>query len=117
MGLLDFFKTTAETSEQPLKRSLRSRHYKANYKKVKEISLDYAKERKLTVEHVDDTHHELFLRHKKFHMIITLLQIKPTQTSVDIKVQKYSFFGFNTPTKEIAQMIDYLDKHLTIVRI
>ena len=115
MGFLDVFKTTAETSEHTLNPALKSKYYKANYKAVKEAILAYAKERKLRVEHVDDDHHELFIKGRKFHIIVTVLQLKPTKTSVDIKVQKYSFIGLNKPFKEIKMLYRYLDTHLTKV--
>ncbi len=115
MGVLDIFKTTAETSEHALNPSLKSRYYKANYKAVKEACLAYAKERKLHVENVDDEHRELFIKTRKFHLIITILQLKPTKTSVDIKVQIYSFIGLNKPFREIDKLYRYLDIHLTKV--
>jgi hypothetical protein len=115
MGLLDVFKTTAETSEHTLNPALKSKYYKANYKAVKEACLTYAKERKLQVVNIDDDHHELFIKGRKFHIIITILQLKPTKTSVDIKVQKYSFIGLNKPFREIKMLYAYLDTHLTKV--
>jgi len=113
MGLLDFFKTTAETKEQAINPALKSKYYKAKYASVKDACLAYAKERKLTVVNVDNEHHELFLKHRKFHIIVTILQIRPNNTSVDIKVQKYSFIGLNKPYREIAQLYRYLDINLT----
>jgi hypothetical protein len=115
MGVLDFFKTTAETSEHAINPVLRSKYYKAKYSKVKDVCLAYAKERKLDVENVDDEHHELFIKHRKFHIIVTILQLKGFKTSVDIKVQKYSFIGLNKPYKEIVQLYRYLDTNLTKV--
>lgn len=115
MGFLDFYKTTAETSEHAINPALRSRYYKAKYGAVKDNVLDYAKERKLHVENVDDEHHELFIKARKFHIIVTILQLKGIKTSVDIKVQKYSFIGLNKPFKEIAQLYHYLDTNLTRV--
>lgn len=115
MGVLDIFKTTAETSEHTLNPALKSRYYKANYKTLKEACLAYAKERNLRVENVDDEHHELFFKTRKFHIIVTILQLKPTKTSIDIKVQIYSFIGLNKPYREIDKLYRYLDTHLTKV--
>jgi len=115
MGALDFLKTTAETSEHAMNPVLKSKYYKANYKAVKEVVLAYAAERKLRVESVDDDHRELFIKSRKFHVIVTILQLKPTNTSVDIKVQKYSFIGLNKPYKEIDKLYRYLDTNLTKV--
>lgn len=115
MGLLDFIKTTAETSELASRPALRSKYYKARYNKVKEQCLAYANERKMSVESIDDDHHELFFKARKFHVIVTILQLKPNNTSVDIKVQKYSMIGLNKPLKEIANLYAYLDANLTKV--
>lgn len=115
MGALDFLKTTAETSEHAVNPALKSRYYKANYKALKEACLAYAKERKLRVENIDDEHRELFFKTRKFHVIVTILQLKPTKTSVDIKVQKYSFIGLNKPFREIDKLYEYLNTHLTKV--
>jgi hypothetical protein len=113
MGLGDFFRTVAETKELHRDPSLRSRYYKVNYTKAKERVLEYANKHNIQVKNIDDTHRELFLQGSRYHVIVSILQVNPIETSIDFKVEVYGLFGFNKPKKTILSFYKYLNETLT----
>ena len=112
MGMLDVFKTVAETKELHVDPYLRSHYYKTNYQKAKDAVLLHAKELKLDVRHVDDVHKELFLQGPRHHVICSIVQVSPIETSVDFKVEVYGLLGMNKPKNIILGFYRYLDKEL-----
>lgn len=112
MGLMNFLNNSAETSELHSTVSLRSRYYKANYTKTKNEIINLANHLALNVGNVDDAHGEILLQSNKYHIIATVIQVNPIETSVDFKLMMYSIAGFNRPQKKIKEMYDYLDSKL-----
>jgi len=113
MGFFDFFSNNAETAEQHQVVGMRSRYYKSGYKKVKEQIESYCNKNQITIKHVDDVHNEMFLQTNKFHMIVSIVQVSPLETSVDMKVQTYKIMGMNAPKNLIMTVYKYLDSNLT----
>lgn len=113
MGLLDFTKTIVETEELHKDKDLRTRYYKTSYFKAKESILSFCNKAGMTVENVDDNHGEIFIQTKKFHMILSVIQLTPVETAVDIKVQTYGTFGFNLPKQTALAVYDHLNKNLS----
>lgn len=112
MSVGSFLGTTAESQELHAVRELRSRYYKANYKKAKEMVLEHAKDIKVNVSNIDDIHKEILLQNSRYHIIVSFVQVNPIETSVDFKVEVYGFIGFHRPRKLILSFYDYLDKKL-----
>lgn len=112
MGLFDFTKTLCETKERHADKDLRTRYYKASYTKVKEQLVRYCEQNGLTVENVNDTHGEILVQTSKMHAIISVIQITPLETAVDIKVQTYGVFGMNIPRKTVLSIYEHLNKTL-----
>jgi hypothetical protein len=112
MVLLSFLSPLAETKELHCDAPLRSRYYKTNYNKTKATLLEFAEQKNWTVRNVDDEHRELFLQGSKFHVIVSMVQVTPYETSVDFKVEFYTLVGFNRPRKMITELYQYLDKQL-----
>ncbi|MEC9484989.1 MAG: hypothetical protein UMR38_03830 [Candidatus Izemoplasma sp.] len=112
MGALDFLKTILETREMHSIEGLRTHYYKTNYTKVKEWVLNYVKSVDYTTKTIDDTHGEIYLQGKKSHIIVSIVQVTPVETAVDLKVQYYGLIGWNKPKKTIQEVYDYLDQKL-----
>lgn len=112
MGLLDFFSNNVETSELHKVKDLRTRYYKTNFKKIKEQIEAYSDQKGILVKHVDELHGEMFLQTAKYHMIVSIVQVTPLETAVDMKVQTYKIAGMNEPMKRIIEMYAFLDTKL-----
>jgi hypothetical protein len=112
MGFLSFFHTIAESKELHSDTVLRSRYYKTNYAKAKAVVLEFAKEKGLDVRNIDDVHKELFLQGSRFHVIVSIVQVNPIETSIDLKVEIYGLLGFNRPKNKIVEYYAYLDQNL-----
>jgi len=113
MGFFSAFQTVAESKELHTDPTLRSRYYKTNYAKTKAVILEYAKNEGIDVRSIDDEHRELFLQGGRFHIIVSIVQVNPIETSVDFKVEVYGIIGFNRPKKMIHSMYKYLDENLS----
>lgn len=109
---MGFLSPLAETKELHSDVTLRSHYYKTNYQKTKAVIIEYAKEHKIDVRNIDDEHKELFLQASKYHVIVSMVQVTPYETSVDLKVELYTMVGFNRPKKKIIALYEYLDKQL-----
>ena len=109
MGLFDFSSNLAETTELHVNPNLRTRYYKSRYTNLKEIVINYAKENNLFLKSVNDTHGEVFLQANRFHIIISIVQVNPLETAIDIKVQTYKLIGLFKPLKIITTLYNYSD--------
>lgn len=113
MGFFDIFSNNAETKEQHNVIELRSRYYKSSYKKIKAEIEGYCAKENIKIKHIDDNHNEIFIQTNKYHMIISIVQLNPLESSVDIKVQTYRILGMNMPKKLIYNMYAVLNSKLT----
>lgn len=114
MGFLDSFKTTFETREKHPLRDFQTHYFKANLKTTKATLLTIIKKEGWTVETENDRFGELFVRGKKHHLIITMIQTSPQEVAVDIKVQVYQLIGFKKPQKMITFIYQELANQLTL---
>lgn len=114
MGFLDAFKTTYETREKHPLRDYQTHYFKANLKTAKEALLKLIKEEGWVLETENDRFGEWFIRGKKHHLIVTMIQTSPQEVAVDVKVQVYQLMGFNKPQKLIQKIYTELGKNLTI---
>ena len=110
MGLMKFMSNFAETKELHSNRLLQTRYYRTSYTKIKNELIEYSNENNFIVNSIDDIHGEIFLQNTKFHLIISVLQINPRETAVDIKVQTYKIIGMNKPINIITNLYTFLDK-------
>lgn len=117
MAFFDFASNIAETTELHYKMSLRTRHYKVRYNKLKDYVTEYTKTNDLMVKNEDDIHGEIFLQANSYHMIISIIQVTPMECAVDIKVQTYGLIGLFKPVKHIQKCFNYLDKKVTTTGI
>lgn len=112
MGLLDFVSNTQETKEMHAKKEFRTRYYRSGYTKTKEAVLAYATKNDYYVRNVNDTHGEIYIQTNKFHMMISIIQINPLETAVDVKTQTYKALGFHKPGKLITEIYTELNNKL-----
>ena len=110
MGFFDFASNIAETKESHQHKNLKTHYYKNRYNNIKKIVLDYAKENKMQVKSEDDVHGEIFLQSNNRHIIISIIQVTPLETGVDIKVQTYRIIGLYKPMKDIINLFNYINK-------
>ncbi len=112
MGFVSYFSPRAESKELHSDIALRSHYYKTNYAKTRDAIINHAHDLDLGVRTIDDEHREVFLQGSKYHIIFSLVQVTPYETSVDMKVEMYSGIGMNRPRKKIIQFYQYLDQKL-----
>jgi len=108
MGLFDFASNVSETFETNQNNSLKTHYYKDRYINIKQIVINYAKANKITVRSEDDVHGEIYLQTGSYHMIVSILQVTPLETAVDIKVQTYRIIGLFKPVKLILNMFSHI---------
>ena len=109
MGLFDFASNVSETFETNATNKLKTHYYKDRYKNIKQIVLNYALENKITVRSEDDVHGEIYLQARNYHLIISIIQVTPFETAVDIKVQTYRLLGLFKPVKLILKMFTHIN--------
>ena len=113
MGIKTFLSNNAETRELHTDPDLRSRYYKTNFKKVREVIEQFCDNEGIVVVNVDVSHGEMFLQTTKYHMIVSIIQVTPLETAVDLKVQTYQLIGRNVPKSKIMKLYDYLNNNLS----
>lgn len=114
MGFFEFFSNHAESSERHQEKALRTHYYKHNYRQVKEALKNYAKSQQYPIKNEDDMHGEIFIETPSFHMIVTIIELNPRETAMEIKVQTYKVVGLNKPKKLIKTTFEALNKNLTV---
>lgn len=114
MGFLDYFKTTYETREKHPLRDFQTHYFKAPLQKVKDSLLKLTQEEGWVIETENDRFGEYFIRGKKHHLVVTLIQTSPQEVAVDVKVQVYQLIGRQKPQKLIQKIYTTLAKDLTV---
>lgn len=112
MGMLDFISNTQETSEMHSKKEFRTRYYRCGYTKAKEAVVNFAEQNGYHLRDVNDTHGEIYIQTNKFHLMISIIQINPLETAIDIKSQVYRVLGFHKPGKLINEIYAELNSKL-----
>lgn len=113
MGLFGFMSTLEESKERHSSKDLMTHYYKCAYNKVKTAVLDYAKQQKLDVRSINDEHGEIYLQSRSYHMIVSIIQVNPLETAMDVKVQSYQVLGLYKPKKKIMDIYQYCNSKLT----
>jgi len=106
-----------ETSDLNREKELRTHYYKAEYRKAKEVVIQYLKQNNLKVTNINDNYGEIFVEASKYHMIISIRSSRVLQVSIDIKVSYYSLIGAYKPHKLIKKVYQNLDKQLPFVGV
>jgi hypothetical protein len=112
MGLLDFISNTEETRENHPRREFKTRYFRCGYTKTKEAIIKYAEANDIGVRDINDTHGEIYLQTRAYHMMISIIQVTPLESAVDVKVQSYRPIGFFKPRKLITALYEELKDKL-----
>lgn len=112
MGITKFLSNFAETKERHQNKELRTRYYRTRYSKVKDAVIEYSNHYDFSINNIDDIHGEIFIQTTKFHLIISIIQVNPLESAIDVKVQTYKVFGMNKPQRTIENLFAFLDKKL-----
>jgi|LGOV01.1.fsa_nt_gb uncharacterized protein YktA (UPF0223 family) len=109
MALFDFASNLEETKELHSNQYLRTHYYKSRYNNIKEIVIAYAKSKKINIKSEDDRHGEIFLQANGYHIIVSIVQVTPLETAVDVKVQTYRILGLYKPMKLIFTLYNHIN--------
>ncbi len=112
MSAMSFLSNIAETQELHSIKELRSRYYKTNYRKAKAVITEYANKINVKVKKIDDVYKEIFIQGSNYHIIVSIVQVSPIETCIDLKVEQYGLVGLNRPFKKIVEFYAYLNKEL-----
>ncbi|MFK5882737.1 MAG: hypothetical protein QM489_00105 [Candidatus Izemoplasma sp.] len=112
MGLFEYASNYSETKELHSNPNLQTRYYRNNYKIAKEVLINYAKNNKINIRNINDTHGEIYLQTQKYHVISTIVQITPLETAVELKVQTYYVIGRYRALKIIKKIYNEFDNKL-----
>ncbi|MDD4183789.1 MAG: hypothetical protein WC251_04175 [Candidatus Izemoplasmatales bacterium] len=112
MSILSFFSTTCETRELHRDPDLRTKYYRNSFNQCLEALKKYAEAENLDLKNVNPVHGELYMLGNGFDMIITVTQITPQESGIDIKVNVFGLMGMNKPKKRALELYAFLDSSL-----
>ncbi|MBU1144822.1 MAG: hypothetical protein KJ971_03050 [Firmicutes bacterium] len=112
MAIADFFSTSCETRELHQNGQLRTRYYRNSFKQCFEALEELANREILQVRDVNEHHGEVYLLGNGYDCIVTVIQLSPIETSVDFKINYFSFIGLSRPKKRAIQFYKFLDSVL-----
>jgi len=117
MGFMDFFTKDIETKDHHKNPQLRTHYYKAEYPQVKEVLLNFFKERGTRVVNVDDNFGEILVVEPAFDLIVSIKRVSVVQHAVDFKVNSKGLIGAKRPFKVVRELYELLDKKLNFAGI
>jgi hypothetical protein len=107
-----FFSTSCETREMHSDPQLRTRYYRNKFEKCVEALEQYAAKEHLRMEAVDKVHGEIFMVGLDYECIVTISQINPIESGIDLKVNKNGSVGWGKPKKMVLDLYRFLDSQL-----
>lgn len=93
--------------------NLRTRYYRSKFEQCVEALERFAAKEHLRMEAVDKVHGEIFLVGLDYECIVTVSQINPIESGIDLKVNHNGFAGWGKPRKTVLAIYKYLDTQLT----
>lgn len=112
MGLADFFASTCETRELHRDAQLRTRYYRNRFEQCQTAIEKFAAAHKLQVADVNLVHREIYLVGSQYDCIVTVSQLSPIESGIDLKVNMAGSFGWGKPKKIAIALYKYLDSVL-----
>jgi hypothetical protein len=112
MSIASFFSPSAETRELHAITELRTRYYRNNFKECLKVVQSLAETKNMDVRDVNEHHGEIYLLGNGFDAILTVTQLSPIETGIDIKINLFSFVGLGRPNKRIIEFYKYFDQFL-----
>jgi len=112
MSLSSFFSPSCETRELHSDEVLRTRYYRNNFTQVVEAFKKLSEQMDFDVQNINREHTELYLISNGFDCIVTVSQITPIESGVDLKINVFGAIGFGKPKKRAIELYRGLDKTL-----
>ena len=108
MSIRGFFSPSCETRELNSDPELRTRYYRNNFKQVIEVLNKLAEKHHLEVREVNVRHKEVYMIGNGYDCIVTISQMNPIESGVDLKINFFAAIGFNRPKKKALQFYEDL---------
>jgi len=112
MSITSFFATTCETRELHADQGLRTRYYRNNFEACLVALNKLATQEKLDIRDVNKVHGEIYVVGNGFDVIITVAQVSPIESGIDMKVNFFSFMGFGRPRNTAVKYYKFFDQNL-----
>lgn len=116
------YKRKVETKDFHKNKALCTQYYKVNYKQANEVITGYAKQNGFDIVNENEEYGEMFLKKNNLEMIVTVLQINPIKSSINVFVIKnpYDILGIPLPDfsaceNAVKDMYEYCQKQLTFL--
>lgn len=110
---MGFFTNSVETREMHKNEKLRTRYYRNNIKQIKGALEKICSEEDMQLQQFDEKWGDIYICAYSFEVFVSVSQISPIESGVDLKVNYFSTFGFNRPEKKVIHLYERLDKMLT----
>ena len=112
MSLASFFQTSCETRELHADPALRTHYYRNGFKDVVAGLEKLAYQEELDLRNVDQVHGEVYLIGNGFDCIVTIAQITPMESGIDLKINWFGLSGLGRPRKKAIALFRVLDSLL-----
>ena len=112
MSISSFFSTSCETKELHSDALLRTRYYRNSFKQCLEAIEKMTETSGFEIRNVNQQHGEIYIISNGFDCIFTISQISPIESGIDMKINFFSFAGFNRPKKKAIQFYEQFNKAL-----
>ncbi|HOP56829.1 MAG TPA: hypothetical protein PLH02_00870 [Bacillota bacterium] len=109
---MSFFSSTCETRELHIDSGLRTRYYRNSFKQCLAVIEEYSGDAGTEIVNVNQAHGEIHMVGSGYDSIITITQLTPLETGIDIKINFFTSMGFNRPKKKVMEMYAYFDHKL-----
>jgi hypothetical protein len=116
MSFRDYFKKDFETGEESIYKTLKTHYYRERCEDIEAEIIDMIEKVEMgKIINVDDERKEVFYKTKDYEAIITLVEHRFKETSVDMIVSVTNIIPFLKPKKIIERLYKYLDTKLTYI--
>jgi len=112
MSFSSFFRTSCETREMHADVDLRTRYYRNSFDQCLVVLKKMATATQMEIRDVNKPHGEVYLLGSGFDCIVTISQINPIESGIDLKINYFATFGFNRPRKKAMAIYQFLNAEL-----
>jgi hypothetical protein len=112
MSIASFFSPSAETRELHYDAQLKTRYYRNSFKDCLKVIETLAETMNMDIRDVNEKHGEINLIGNGFDAILTVTQVTPIETGIDIKINFFSFVGFGRPKRKVIALYKYFNQNL-----
>ncbi len=109
---MGIFQNSCETREHHKKDNLRTRYYRCNFQHVVKAFEKIANEEDIQLQQKNERYKELYLCAYDYEVFVSVVEINPQESSVDLKVNYFSTFGWGKPEKTVNHIYEKLNKIL-----